>query len=267
MPSIEWTTNPQYTAPAAANGTTITPNAVSWTNSAWFELLASAPADLLVTGLSVGIGNQGEPFAFDLGVGGAGAESVITTFRGQFRGTLHGPVYLPHVIPVDAVPSGSRVAARMRKNGTSVLTWTAALTYLRKPITGTLTTTTKPQQAAPVDATLTVTSPASAWTNGSWATVLASAGADLVIVGVVIPALTSSADWEVDLGVGAAASESVITTFAGRRSGFTDGPCFFPLANPLDVVTSGQRVAARIRTSGAAAVNTTVAIVYHEKPL
>lgn len=266
--AMEWTTNAQFTAPSAAASVAITPNAGSWVNSAWFQLLAAAPADALITGINVVIPGAAEPFEIDLGVGGAGAETVITTFKGQYKAAgTHGQGYIPHVIPLDAVPSGSRITARLRKNGTSVTVWNVNLTYLRKPITGNLTTTTKPQKVAPAAAILTIATPASSWTNGSWGTVLAAAAADLVVVGVVIPALTGSQDWEIDLGVGAAASESVITSFPGRRSGLTDGPCFFPLPNPLDVITSGQRVAARIRGAEAAARNTTIAIVYHEKPL
>lgn len=266
--AMEWTTNAQFTAPSAAASVAITPNAGSWVNSAWFELLASVSADALITGIEIPVVGAAEPFRIDLGIGGVGSESVITTFGGQYKAAgTHGPGNIPHVYPLDAVPSGSRISARLRKNGTSVTAWNVCVTYLKKPVTGNLTTTTKPQKVAPVDAILTVATPASSWVNGTWGTVLAAAGADIVVVGVVIPALTGSQDWEVDLGVGAVSSESVITSVPGRRSGLTDGPCFFPLPNPLDVITSGQRVAARIRGAEAAARNTTVAIVYHEKPL
>jgi hypothetical protein len=254
--AIEWTTNQQYTAPAAAASVSLTVDTGDWADSDWFTVLASAPADLLITGLNV--------FA----VGAAAAESVITTFAGQYKAAgTHGSGYIPHVIPLDAVPSGSRISARIRKNGTDADPWSVSITYLRKPITGTVTTTTKPQKAAPASDIVTVATPVVAWDNGTWQTVLASAAADIVIVGVAIPALTGSSDWEVDLGVGAAASETVITSVAGRRGGLVDGPCFFPLANPLDIVLSGERVAARIRGAEAAARNTTVKIVYHEKPL
>jgi hypothetical protein len=268
--AMEWTTNAQRVAPSAAASQAMTANASSWNNSGWFELLASASGDLLVTGLEVVAVGAPEPFEVDLGVGAAAAETVITTFRGQYRAAgTHGPGYIPHVIPLDAIPSGSRVAARFRKNGTDVDPWSVSFTYLTKPITGSLTTTTTPQKVAPVSAILTVTANASAWVDGTWGTVLASAAADLVVVGVVIPAATTGDEWEIDLGVGAALSEVVITTLRGNRTfSFTDGPSFFPLPTPLDTILSGERVAARMRMSGAgAARTTTVAIVYHEKPL
>lgn len=266
---MEWTTTAQETAPAAAGAVALAPSASSWVNSALFELLASAPAALLVTGINISISGTAQPFEIDLGVGAAGLEAVVTAFRGDYKdASFRGPGYIPHVIPLDAIPSGSRISARLRKNGTSVTPWKVCATYLRKPITGNLTTTAKPQKVAPASAVLTVTTAASAWGNGSWGTVLASAASDIVITGLVLPVLGGGQEWEGDLGVGAAASETVITTeHAVRDNSISDGPSVFPLANPLDIVLSGQRVAARIRGAEAAARSLTVAIVYHEKPL
>jgi len=263
--AMQWTTNAQKVAPAGATAVSVTPNNTAMANSAWFEVLASAPAALVLTGLCIPVAPVSAFVYVDVGIGAASAETVITTFMGHYTnpGSSKGASYIPHVLPLDAIPNGSRVAIRMRKHVTGVTPWQYAITYLEKPIVGNLQTTTQPQLVQWTSAA--ITAPASAWTNSAWSVLLASAAADLVVTHVAANTFTSGAQWEMDLGVGPAASETVIATLRGQRGGGFDGPNVIPLWNPLDAIPSGSRVVARLRAS--ATGTCFVGVQYHQKPL
>ena len=74
MPVI-WTTTPLKSAPAAADGVSVSPGGSSFANGAWVELIASASADLAVIAIvTKGISTTTQHNAeFELGVGAAGA--------------------------------------------------------------------------------------------------------------------------------------------------------------------------------------------------
>ncbi len=101
-------------------GRLITPNVTPWGSSAWFELIVlDAPAILLgVAPWWFGSSdNWGLRWEVDLGIGAAASETVITTLTGVFPNTGAlgmANTWLPAVYPV---PAGTRVSARLRKEG------------------------------------------------------------------------------------------------------------------------------------------------------
>jgi hypothetical protein len=267
--------NPQLFAPPAADPVELTPNASAWGNSAWVELIATAAADIVVTGIIVRPGNDNvaKDFEIDIGTGSGGSESVVTTFRGSYGDPEHAnPGGLPLPIPLDNIPDGSRVSARMRKSNTGATpTWAVALKYYEKPIIGDLLVTAKPQKPAPSAATsISLTTGASAWANSTWTTLVASTSAATILTGIVIKLLSLDMSWEVDIGIGAAASEVVLTTIRFHHTGIqtVDGPSYFPLYNPLDNIPSSSRLSARTRSQSTSGTRTiTCSITYLEKPL
>ncbi len=147
--------NAQFTMPSAAASVAVTPNNTAWTNSAWFELLASTSTSIVLTGLIVtpDDANVTSHFEVDIGTGAGGSEVVVTTFRGSYGSQFYAsPGYLPLTIPLDNIASSKRVSCRMRKSHSGTLTWTVAAVYYKKPLIGTLLTTAKPQKAAPAAA-------------------------------------------------------------------------------------------------------------------
>jgi hypothetical protein len=266
----------QFIAPAAADSVAITPSGVAWTNSAYVTLLAATPAACVLTGVTIYTTDGSASTAnydaeIDIATGAVGVEVVIATMRvavdristATQTGPTHGLV-LP--IPIDNIGSGVRLSARLRKNNTNLTTWTVAVSYLVKPLTSTPLMTAVAQKALPSAAAgVLVTANATPWANGAWVQLRAASGAALVITGVVFGAPQTELEYELDLGTGAAAAETVITTL--RVSTDNLGlPCAVMLPTPLDNVGAGVRVAARARSSNAS-TTMVVSLMVLEKPL
>ena len=265
----------QYTAPSAAASVSITPNASAWANSAYVELLAATPAACVLTGVTLYTADisANVDVEVDIATGAAAAEVVIATVRAyiRFNGAANqsGPsccCVLP--IPIDNIGSGVRLAARLRKGDTDVANaWRVAILYLQKPLVSAILTTATVQQALPPAAAgVTLTAGSPAWVNGAWAQLRSAAGASLVIVGVVAGSPSVNAvNYELDLGTGAAAAETVITTVA-LHLGQQGLPCWLLLPTPLDNVAASTRLAARLRCS-TASTTLTVSLMVLEQPL
>jgi len=271
---MQWTTNRQFVEPAAGQGLAVTPSGGFYTDSAYVELVASTAEAWVLTGAVVTdlyayffSGTLGH-FALDIAVGAAASEVVIATVRGSNlgQGTGRGIMQIP--IPVAAIPAGSRIALRMRKYGTDTTPWRFAITYYKAPIVGNLQTTTSALKFEPNGAHIDVNANATPWANGTWTTIIASAAADLTIAGVQLPGSSASRDWEIDIGVGAAASEVVIATLKGysNAGGLADGVNWYPFPTPLDIVPAGERVSARFRKSDTGS-GCPIALAYYENPL
>ena len=277
VPDFQWTTNRQFIAPAGATAISITPSGTVWANSSYIQVTASTDSAWVLTGVvcafpgGSGLFTSGD-FEIDVAVGAVSSEVVIATLKGRFRNTLYiaDPVMrLP--IPIDAIPSGSRVSLRLRINDTDTTAWRFAITYLKKPIVGDVQTTTKPSKVVPSSADVAgLTLSATTWANGPWNQLIASTATDIVIVALIVPADVNSNHWEIDIGVGAASSESVVMTLKGVHSSGSlgSGPDYIVLQNPLTGIASGSRVSARARCSNVASSATkSFAFVYHESPL
>lgn len=159
--------------PTAAEGLSVTPDASAWLASAWVELSASTPGDWTLYGLHVEHPKIAVEFEVDVGVGAAGAEVVVTTFRSVLEASStfleNKPLILG--IPVAGlVPSGSRVALRLRKQGTSVLAWLLSLGYYEGAI-GATNVTDAPQKTMPRQAdgyTVSNIALSLPWVKGLW---------------------------------------------------------------------------------------------------
>lgn len=265
--AIQYLSAPLIPIPAAANSVTITSSSTAWNNSSWVELENSLANDSALMSITVCHATTADlQFEVDIGVGAAASEVVIATVKGRTNIVLADvgeDCNFNMPIPIEALSSGDRVAARIRTNASSTFDFRVAITVAETPLTTGLLTTANPLKVEPSAAAMaTATSSGTPWANASWATLMASAPADLVIVGVAIT--VNTAQWEVDLGIGAASSEAVIATIRGVQDLTMNSQIMFPI--PLDVVSSGDRVAIRVREN-LATRTARVAMMYLEKPL
>jgi hypothetical protein len=122
----------QKALPPAAVGVTVTANATPWANGAWVQLRAASGAALVITGVVFGGPSVAADYELDLGIGGSGSETVITTIRAT--GVIIGfPSHLMLPTPLDNVAAGTRVAARLRCSSAS-RTMVVSLMVLEKPL-------------------------------------------------------------------------------------------------------------------------------------
>jgi hypothetical protein len=259
----QYTATALKVAPSAAAGVSVTPSGTAWANSSWVQVIASTPAPIVVVGLVVGGGPSVE-FEFDIGKGAAGSEKVVATISGNTESGASSPRWLPLPIPVDNIAAGQRVAVRVRKAGTSTTAYTVKLVYYEKPISGSVATTPNPSLVAPSAAAgVSVTPSGTAWANSAWVEVIASTGDAIVLGGITInPAV--AVEYEIDVGVGAAGSEVVVTTIRGR-SATAGAPQTIILQPLLDNIPSGSRVSVRLRKAGTSTTAWTVKLIYYNK--
>lgn len=270
---LPWTTTPRKVWPPAADNVSVTPIASNFGNSAWVQVVASTSAACLLAGVVVrpGVGNVN--YEIDVGTGGAGSETVIATLIGAVASTLNalGQSSLLLPIPIDAIATSTRVAVRLRKSGTSLTVWGVAVLYYEKPIVGTLVTTTKPAKCLPAAADAAVVNSGTAvWADGAYTQITASAAADLVVIGIAALMQVAGARWELDLAIGAAGAEVVITTLRGYNANSTESPNLLILPTPLDAIPASSRVSCRARKddgSNLASRAMGVKLWYLEKPL
>lgn len=258
--AIQWCSNYQFNAPANAADVTVTPNASAFSDSGWVTLF-TADADSVLTGLTV-YPAVSAVFEVDVGVDSGGGEVVIATHSGQnSNASIFGWGNLPFRIPIDAIPNGGIVRVRMRKSGTSVTTWRFACTYFKKPIVGTILTTTQPQLTTEANPRPQLDPNTTEWANGNWTDIFTTA-ADSVIVGYSVGFDNNAVRYIIDLGI----SSSPIYTFRDQQ-GAADFPIFTMFKNPL-LVASGATVQARQRKAGVSAtVNFPLVLHYYELPL
>jgi hypothetical protein len=216
--------------------------------------------------------NQTEMFEIDIGVGPAASEVVVTTFRGTYSSaSSDSPGILPAPIPLDNIGSGVRVSTRLRKSNLTTGAWRVACQFYKKPLVGNLLVSAQPQQAYPAASDdIEMTNGASVWASSTYTEIVASTSAAIVVVGLVVDILSLNAGWEVDIAVGAGASEVVVQTIRAYHTGiqFTDGPNLIMFRRPLDNIAAGSRISCRTRCQIITGTRRLyVALVYLEKPL
>jgi len=96
-------------------------------------LITVTPTAIVLTHVIAPAFSGNAQFEFDLGVGSAGSETVVTTVRIQVRSNDGGPWIVPLPNPLDAIPAATRVAARYRGTNT-FSSGPFGLLYLEKPL-------------------------------------------------------------------------------------------------------------------------------------
>lgn len=266
--------DPQYTAPSAAAGVSISV-AANWVNSAYAELIAATDAACILTGVvpalvSIAAG-AGHGLETDIATGAAAAEVVIATFRSDVAGSSAGSMgqYLSSVIGIDNIVGGARVSARQR--GGSLFagdSFRVSITYLKKPLAGSMLTTAQPLLCTPAASNpLNITPGDNNWASGGWEEIEAATSAAWVIPGLAVAVAAATVKWELDLGTGAAGVEVVATTLRGETAAADSLPNYMALWNPLDNIAAATRVSGRARCNANAIRDVRTALAYFEKPL
>lgn len=123
-------TLPAKALPAAANSVSVTPNATAWANSAYAQLTSGLGVAIAVLGAAFTQALANVEGEWDLAAGASGAEVVLTTLRFASGANANAGgmmvLNLPAPYPVAA---STRLAARLRKSGTSTTAYGVALLY------------------------------------------------------------------------------------------------------------------------------------------
>lgn len=260
---------PRKIAPNAAAGITLsTPSAASsWGNGSWVECIASTSAPIAITGAVADTTDDGAPsqFEIDIGIGAAGSEVVIATIRWYAPNTAGGgPGSFQLPIAIGGITSGVRVSMRRRRNASAVGSCRFNLEYIENPDTDQVTTAIL--CAAPSAANqVTLTPHGTAWNNSSWAELTTGLADPSGLAGLALRLGVVDQDFEIDIGMGAAGAEAVITTLRARSWTLTSGlglRCHVML--PFVYFTSSTaRIAYRLRKSGTSTTQWSAALMYY----
>jgi len=247
---------PQKWMPTGAPGMTIGVNATAWTNSNWFEITGSATAHMQISAIQFNPGAAAQ-YEIELGIGAAGEEVPIGHLRGHMGNTNLVDFAPPFRPLLDAVPQGARLAARVRKDGTSATDWTVSVGYYEN--------SNAPNKASALRNSLPsgATAPNiaginTAWVNTAYTQVTPGMANKVLITGIVVRVGVGSVEYEVDVATGAAGAETVIATMPGKALN-QNGNQLFNLPVPVEVA-AGTRIAVRFRKEGTSTANWTIGV-------
>lgn len=255
MSAVQYVTNPQKVLPSAADSASCTASGTAWTNGNWAVISSSAPTAGVLTGIAISTNadTQKIQFEIDIGVGSAGNEVVIATFKGSNMDVIGTSENLTYTLPIgiDGWSAFDRIVARVRVGNTTASVWTVAITYYTPPINGRFQTTVNPLQCLPSNSTgLILGTGGSAWVNGSYQALSSALPTKIAIVGLAVRCWAQNGDYqsEFDLATGSAGNEVVFCTFKFEEGDFFSTPGFAQLMVPIEVA-SGARLTARARDS------------------
>lgn len=247
MSAPEYTTALQRIVPDLATGVTVTGNATAWANSAWYEVVSSLSADMVLVGVYLDC-TADAMFKLDIGVGSAGSEVVKATICGKACSD-GDDLFFPTVVPIDLFPSGARVAVRLRKDlGGANANKVWLVYYNRAEIAGQLTCATETLTGTPAQQTAVTFG--TSWNWGSWVEIDAALS-DALILGIAMTCNTGGT-YELQLGKGAAGKEEDFATFPIYPQINTSN--FIPLGIPV-YLSGTNRIAVRGRGTYGALIN------------
>lgn len=232
-----------------------------WTYGSWVEALTAAAAGTVIAGLWLRSGEVAAEFEIDVGVGAAASETSIGRFRIATPSTSvgHRPILLP--VPLGGIPTGARVAVRVRSS-TGATANARVLLYYFEGFDGTSLTTLSNTPAGADGSSVTPTS--SVWGDSAWVELTSGLSDAVSLYGVTCtqPIEADGLQYEVELGIGAGGSEVVIATMPGSH---TDAPgpfkhVWFPKIYSLPAST---RVAVRLRKSDTDITARRIALLYY----
>lgn len=233
-------------APSAANSISVTSGAAGAYGS-WVQVLASAATDLaLVDAIIDTLPVDGH---IQVGVGAPGSEVSVATISVSGNSSNASQAWNPLPVPVASIPSGSRVSIRY-VTGPATSTTSCALLFLPQSGLSALKTTTipmvMPDACGITNVGNVLPAPGGAWSSGAWVQMTAGNTNPGAIYGLALGMPdAANKEFEIDIGVGASGSESVIYTF--RSCEPTTGGRQLLMADALVPFAASTRVAARMR--------------------
>jgi hypothetical protein len=130
---LDYDVSPMNCLPLASVGTSLTPSSTAWANSSWVELTSGLSDAIGIASFMLGgylaAANDTE-YEFDIGTGAARSETVIWTQPGvNLDGVTRREPPVDALSSLRYVPSNTRIAVRLRKQGTSTTAWTFKMNY------------------------------------------------------------------------------------------------------------------------------------------
>ncbi len=246
------------TGPAAVmertGATTVTADTTAHTKGAWVELIASTAddADLLILTVTSATTNTDTATLLDIGVGGAGSETVIVGDV-AVGGAYTAVPYLAFAVPV-FIAAGSRVAARIQSVVTGGKTATVYVQLAKAGVAGTPRLNTPVAPVTMGTSTATSAGTAMSASANTYVEITAATAAPFGAV-VLVPSLTTNAAGsgtpQFTLGAGSAGAEVEIgSTFANYSSNeliYMNSPATLSIL-PCDL-PAGVRLAVKATTS------------------
>jgi hypothetical protein len=221
------------------------------TKGSWTEMLASLSANTKEIVISMLYSNAGSTaFLFDIGIGGAGAETPI----------INNVIYAPSpdlsvlVMPIPiGIAAGSRISARCQASVTAARSLTLAIEFISG--TSSAVVTTIGADTANTKG-VTIDPGASAGTKGSYSELTASLGVNAQVVNVAVSGKANTAPvgatFELDIATGAGGAEAVQIPdipFISLAPGAPIGT-WQPVTWPFNLaIPSGTRIAARAKST------------------
>lgn len=260
----------QYAAPAAADGVALVLPGVAWDDSNVEELIASADADLVLTGIVIRpVGIIFTAYELEVDILVDAMDPPIATFRAYFievnASVGSDGLYLgTGRIGIDAIPAGSSLSARLSANTTETDTIHVSATYLKKPLTGTLLTTTNPLLCYPSRAANVAVFHGGSWATGTAVELFDDSGPARAIVGVVGKIDVASVQWELDLCTGE--GHDVVTTSRGSQAGVSSFANVIEFPHPLQI-PAATSLSAQSRGDDVPSQSVLTSIAYFEMPL
>lgn len=238
--------------PAAADGLSVTAGSSSWANGAWVELIASASANLAIVGcVAFSPAETGIECEIEVGVGGSGNEVPLGYIRWYHGNPGNGgPAHLSLPLGIGGILAGQRVSLRVRSAAISSV-WEVVIVYVENPDSESITTSQLSSVPSAANS-VSVTPNSSAWANSSWVEIAAALSDPSGIVGFTVSPGVWGVDYELDVGVGAASSEQVITTLrsVSATTPADTGNRRSHVMLPAVYFISGGRVSVRLRKAG-----------------
>jgi hypothetical protein len=257
------TTRSLTVTPSAADPVALTSNATAWVSGSYVEVVAATAAAIQLVGLAfTPTGTSGHAVEIDIAKGTAGNESVVATFRIFNRFGDNQDSWFPLPIPVDLIPASTRVSARLRTSVVgSTRTHSISIGYYEQLEAEHRTTSLHAALPAAANDIVMVGTTVT-WTNSAWAEVTSGLSAAIHLSGFTLNAPTSAPfDLEIDVGIGTAGAETVITTFRDSISFLGQGYWHsLPAVLRIDAST---RIATRIRKQSITAGDWGIALTHY----
>lgn len=278
--AVDLLTDYQYTDPPSEASVNVTlPGGSNWDDSDTVTIFEAADVASVLLGVTVRPVTINTPSAaynyeVEICTGPDGNLVPIATWPALMNNTttqVGGEgLYLHSYIGIDLIGLGAHVSVRMRGGTTDEDVYAVAITRLKKPLAGNLLTTTQPLRCLPAAAdAIEFLTAASAWVDGSFATLRPASGAALVVAGLMTYNPITFVNHEIDLHTGQLGSESAdpITTIRSNQGAATGTPRYIALPNPLDNIGVNQGLVIKGRCESPAARTLLLKLAVFEKPL
>lgn len=189
-------------APSGATGTLISvTSAAGWGFTPWVELIASAAAGTEIEGFVVtassGIGAQSD-VEFQVGVGAASSESVISTYRMHWSPANNGPTKFWFPGLITGIATSARIAMRISSRDGGTFSANVVLLYYDGTTDTDVSTANIYTTEQLTSNNVSITPSGTAWANSTAVTLKASGAGTIDVAGLTFnPAVSEEVEFDI----------------------------------------------------------------------